>query len=82
MRRCREIDARWYGTSPQKGVIEGAVEFRRQLDDFAGVVAAPTYRTQLDDGLLDIRAVEASTPLARTRLLFAVLTGTCIVPGC
>ncbi|WP_240653670.1 diacylglycerol kinase family protein [Streptomyces sp. AcE210] len=37
---------------------------------------APTYRTQLDDGLLDIRAVEAGTPLARTRLLFAVLTGT------
>lgn len=37
---------------------------------------APTYRTQLDDGLLDIRAVEAGTPLARTRLLLAVLTGT------
>ncbi|MET7518636.1 hypothetical protein ABZS88_35370 [Streptomyces sp. NPDC005480] len=39
MRRCREIDARWYGTSHQKGVIEGAVEFRRRLDAFAGVVA-------------------------------------------
>ncbi|MFA3841586.1 MBL fold metallo-hydrolase [Streptomyces aureus] len=39
MRRCREIDARWYGTSHQKGVIEGAEEFRRRLDDFAGVVA-------------------------------------------
>ncbi|MFI6339440.1 diacylglycerol/lipid kinase family protein [Streptomyces sp. NPDC050535] len=37
---------------------------------------APTYRTQLDDGLLDVRAVEAGTPLARTRLLIAVLTGT------
>lgn len=37
---------------------------------------APTYRTQLDDGLLDVRAVEAGTPLARTRLLLAVLTGT------
>ncbi|MGW6267658.1 diacylglycerol/lipid kinase family protein [Streptomyces sp. NPDC055060] len=37
---------------------------------------APTYRTQLDDGLLDIRVVEAGTPLARTRLLLAVLTGT------
>ncbi|MFD7709523.1 diacylglycerol/lipid kinase family protein [Streptomyces sp. NPDC059785] len=37
---------------------------------------APTYRTQLDDGLLDVRAVDASTPLARTRLLLAVLTGT------
>ncbi|MFI9778470.1 MBL fold metallo-hydrolase [Streptomyces sp. NPDC051956] len=39
MRRCREIDARWYGTSHQKGVIEGAEEFRRRLDAFAGVVA-------------------------------------------
>ncbi|MFG2520923.1 MBL fold metallo-hydrolase [Streptomyces sp. NPDC048527] len=39
MRRCRDIDARWYGTSHQKGVIEGAEEFRRRLDDFAGVVA-------------------------------------------
>ncbi|MGW5641414.1 MBL fold metallo-hydrolase [Saccharopolyspora sp. NPDC003752] len=38
MRRCREIDARWYGTSHQKGVIEGADEFRRRLDAFAGVV--------------------------------------------
>ncbi|MFE9835513.1 diacylglycerol/lipid kinase family protein [Streptomyces sp. NPDC005551] len=37
---------------------------------------APTYRTQLDDGLLDVRAVDGGTPLARTRLLIAVLTGT------
>ncbi|MFD5074698.1 diacylglycerol/lipid kinase family protein [Streptomyces sp. NPDC058371] len=37
---------------------------------------APTYRTQLDDGLLDVRAVDGGTPLARTRLLLAVLTGT------
>ncbi|PZT71376.1 MBL fold metallo-hydrolase [Streptomyces sp. SW4] len=39
MRRCRQIDARWYGTSHQKGVIEGAEEFRRRLDAFAGVMA-------------------------------------------
>jgi glyoxylase-like metal-dependent hydrolase (beta-lactamase superfamily II) len=38
MRRCREIDARWYGTAHQKGVIEGATEFSRRLDDFVGVV--------------------------------------------
>ncbi|MER7029035.1 MULTISPECIES: MBL fold metallo-hydrolase [Streptomyces] len=38
MRRCREIDARWYGTSHQKGVIEGATEFRKRLDDYMGVV--------------------------------------------
>ncbi|GHH72793.1 hypothetical protein GCM10018793_10380 [Streptomyces sulfonofaciens] len=37
---------------------------------------APTYRTQLDDGLLDVRAVDGGTPFARTRLLLAVLTGT------
>jgi glyoxylase-like metal-dependent hydrolase (beta-lactamase superfamily II) len=38
LRRCRETDARWYGTSHQKGVIEGATEFRRRLADFAGVM--------------------------------------------
>ncbi|MFF2166653.1 MBL fold metallo-hydrolase [Streptomyces sp. NPDC058175] len=38
LRRCREIDARWYGTFHQKGVIEGAAEFRRRLDAFASVV--------------------------------------------
>ncbi|MEU9859505.1 MBL fold metallo-hydrolase [Streptomyces sp. NPDC047971] len=39
MRRCREIDARWYGTAHQKGVIEGAAEFAERLDAFAGVTA-------------------------------------------
>jgi glyoxylase-like metal-dependent hydrolase (beta-lactamase superfamily II) len=39
MRRCREIGVRWYGTAHQKGVIEGATEFSRRLDDFAGVTA-------------------------------------------
>ncbi|MDQ8708027.1 MBL fold metallo-hydrolase [Streptomyces sp. LHD-70] len=38
LRKCREIDARWYGTSHQKGVIEGPEEFRRRLAAFAGVV--------------------------------------------
>ncbi|MFI7099405.1 hypothetical protein ACIBK8_08605 [Streptomyces sp. NPDC050161] len=38
MRRCREIDARWYGTSHQNGVIDGVAEFRRRLDAFTGVV--------------------------------------------
>lgn len=37
--RCREIEARWYGTSHQKGVIEGTEEFRRRLDAFGDVVA-------------------------------------------
>ncbi|MFD9903032.1 MBL fold metallo-hydrolase [Streptomyces sp. NPDC059063] len=39
MRRCREIDARWYGTAHQKGVIEGAAEFSERLDAFVGVTA-------------------------------------------
>ncbi|MDI3405036.1 MBL fold metallo-hydrolase [Streptomyces cavernicola] len=38
MRLCAEIDARWYGTSHQKGVIEGPEEFRRRLAAFAEVV--------------------------------------------
>ncbi|MFF9375812.1 MBL fold metallo-hydrolase [Streptomyces griseoluteus] len=38
MRRCADIDARWYGTAHQRGVIEGAPEFRRGLAAFAEVV--------------------------------------------
>ncbi|MFC9156653.1 hypothetical protein ACFTT0_16920 [Streptomyces bauhiniae] len=38
MRRCADIDARWYGTAHQKGVIEGAQEFRRGLTEFAEVI--------------------------------------------
>ncbi|MYW02967.1 phosphatase PAP2 family protein [Streptomyces sp. SID3343] len=37
---------------------------------------APTYRPNLTDGLLDVRIVDASRPLARTRLVAAVLSGT------
>ncbi|QLH19827.1 bifunctional phosphatase PAP2/diacylglycerol kinase family protein [Streptomyces sp. Rer75] len=37
---------------------------------------APAYRQQLDDGLLDVRAIDGDQPLARTRLLFSALTGT------
>jgi undecaprenyl-diphosphatase len=36
---------------------------------------APSWRERLDDGRLDVRLVDATTPLARTRLLLAVLTG-------
>ena len=38
--------------------------------------AAPTYRPDLADGTLDIRLVDGSQPLARTRLVAAVLLGT------
>jgi membrane-associated phospholipid phosphatase len=37
---------------------------------------APSYRPDLSDGLLDVRLVDAKLPLARLRLLLAVLTGT------
>jgi diacylglycerol kinase family enzyme/membrane-associated phospholipid phosphatase len=37
---------------------------------------APSYRPDLADGLLDVRLVDAKLPLARLRLLAAVLTGT------
>ncbi|MEU9702627.1 MBL fold metallo-hydrolase [Streptomyces sp. NPDC047981] len=39
LRRCREIEARWYGTAHQKGVIEGTAEFSARLAAFAGVMA-------------------------------------------
>jgi undecaprenyl-diphosphatase len=37
---------------------------------------APAFRPEVDDGLLDVRIVDATSPLARTRLIAAVLTGT------
>ncbi|GAA0665168.1 bifunctional phosphatase PAP2/diacylglycerol kinase family protein [Kitasatospora atroaurantiaca] len=37
---------------------------------------APSHRSRLDDGLLDIRVVDGSRPFARTRLLAAFLSGT------
>jgi undecaprenyl-diphosphatase len=36
---------------------------------------APTWREVLDDGLLDVRLVDADQPLARTKLVLSVLTG-------
>jgi undecaprenyl-diphosphatase len=36
---------------------------------------APTYRSRLDESRLDLRVVDAATPLARLRLVGAVLTG-------
>ncbi len=36
---------------------------------------APTYRPRLDDELLDVRLLDAQRPFARTRLVFAVLSG-------
>lgn len=36
---------------------------------------APTYRTRLDDGMLDVRLVDASRPYARSRLVSALALG-------
>lgn len=36
--RLRDVDARWYGTFHQKGVVEGRAEFTRRLDAFAAVI--------------------------------------------
>jgi diacylglycerol kinase family enzyme/membrane-associated phospholipid phosphatase len=36
----------------------------------------PSWRNRLDDGVLDIRLVDAREPFARVRLLWSVLTGT------
>ena len=35
----------------------------------------PSWRERLDDGLLDIRVVDASQPYSRTRLVAAIVTG-------
>jgi diacylglycerol kinase family enzyme/membrane-associated phospholipid phosphatase len=36
---------------------------------------APTYRPNLDDGLLDVRILDAQHPYARTRLVLALMSG-------
>lgn len=36
--RVRDIDARWYGTFHQKGVVTGANDFRARLADYEGVI--------------------------------------------
>ena len=37
--RCREVDARWYGTFHHKGVLEGRDAFVAALDAYAAVIA-------------------------------------------
>jgi undecaprenyl-diphosphatase len=36
---------------------------------------APTYRPHLDDGLLDVRILDAQQPFSRTRLILALMSG-------
>lgn len=69
---------------PQELMIDGRL--RRVWMVFAGnghyqpTGFAPTSRPRLDDGLLDLRIVDAERPLARTRIIAALLTGT--LPWC
>ena len=53
--RLRDLDARWYGTAHQIGVVEGRNAFRERLDRFAAVIA------RRDDALLESLA-EPRTP--------------------
>lgn len=50
--RCREVDARWYGTFHHKGVVEGRPAFLTALDAYADVVA------RRDDAMLAFLAEE------------------------
>ena len=36
---------------------------------------APSWRERMDDGCIDVRIIDATRPLSRTRLVLAVLTG-------
>jgi glyoxylase-like metal-dependent hydrolase (beta-lactamase superfamily II) len=38
--RLRDVEARWYGTAHQRGVIEGRAEFLERLAGFAAVISA------------------------------------------
>jgi diacylglycerol kinase family enzyme/membrane-associated phospholipid phosphatase len=66
--------------APQQLVVDGEPRLLWML--FAGncsyqpIGFAPTHRSRLDDGLLDVRIVDATERFARTRIVLAVLTGT------
>src|SRR4051794_11273556 len=38
IRTCAEVEAHWYGTFHQKGVVEGAAEFRARLGAYRAVI--------------------------------------------
>ena len=44
--RVRDIDARWYGTFHQKGVVTGADDFRSRLADYEAVIHRREERLQ------------------------------------
>ena len=54
--RCREVDASWYVTFHQKGVVEGREQFLTMLDAFGGVIADRERR--LLDYLAEPRTME------------------------
>ena len=65
MRRCADIEARWYGTYHHKGVIDGPGEFRRRLGEYRGVIA--TRDARLLAFLTEPRTVEQ---IAEHRLVY------------
>jgi glyoxylase-like metal-dependent hydrolase (beta-lactamase superfamily II) len=65
MRICAEVEARWYGTFHQKGVIEGAAEFRSRLAAYRAVIE------RRDGALLEFLAEPRSlAEVAEHRLVY------------
>lgn len=67
------------GAEPIQVEVDG--EPRRLWTLFAGnghyhpAGFAPSWRERMDDGCIDVRLIDADKPMARTRLVAAVLTG-------
>lgn len=56
LRQVGEIEARWYGTAHQKGVIDGPADFRERLAVYAGVI--DRRETELLEFLTEPRSLE------------------------
>jgi glyoxylase-like metal-dependent hydrolase (beta-lactamase superfamily II) len=65
IRTCAGVEARWYGTFHQKGVIEGAAEFRARLGAYQAVIG------RRDAALLEFLAEPRSVAeVAEHRLVY------------
>jgi glyoxylase-like metal-dependent hydrolase (beta-lactamase superfamily II) len=61
--RLRDVEARWYGTAHQRGVIEGRAEFLERLAAFAAVIG------RRDDALLAMLGEPLTVDQVATRRL-------------